>query len=467
MKKFIKIVSVVTALALSCGMLASCGKATDKDEQGRTIVSVGNWPSKEGASLDAATERKAKFEAVNTDVVIEPDAWTFERKTFYAKAAGGQLPTFYHAGYTEIPEIFASEYSADLTDALKKRGFDEKFNSDVLEIISDDKGNIKAVPHTAFVLGLGFHTELMEAAGLMEADGTPKQPKDWYEVAEFAVKIKEATGKAGFIFPTANHVGGWIFSSLAWSFGVDFMEQDKDGKWHATFDTAEAAEALQYIKDLKWKYDVLPNNTLIDATEYFKTYATGNAGMLVFHGDLPAQVSRYNMNPEHVGMMAMPAGPKRNVTLLGGGAWFVEDNATKDQIDAAVRWYEVEHNFNLTEELKTSIEKRTQIALDANALVGIKGMSIWSGDSEALAWEHKYIDEHANANTNHVKLYNEFCANCPAEIQAEEPVCCQELYGILDDCIQEVLSNKDADCAQLLKKANADFQTNYLDNLTY
>ena len=38
------------------------------------------------------------------------------------------------------------------------------------------------------------------------------------------------------------------------------------------------------------------------------------------------------------------------------------------------------------------------------------------------------------------------------EIQAEEPVCAQELYGILDSCIQEVLTNKDADCAALLKR---------------
>ncbi len=49
----------------------------------------------------------------------------------------------------------------------------------------------------------------------------------------------------------------------------------------------------------------------------------------------------------------------------------------------------------------------------------------------------------------------------------EEPICAQELYGILDGCIQEVLTNKDADCAALLEKANSDFQSNYLDNIDY
>jgi len=91
-------------------------------------------------------------------------------------------------------------------------------------------------------------------------------------------------------------------------------------------------------------------------------------------------------------------------------------------------------------------------------------MSIWSTNSESLSYEHSLIDKNANANQNHVKLYNDFVTDCPAEIQAEVPVCAQELYGVLDGCIQEVLTNKDADCAKLIKEACADFQANYLDN---
>jgi len=465
--KVFKVTSMALSLIMSVGLLAGCsGGSSDKDEQGRTVISVGAWPSKEGVKLDNANARKARFEEANPDVVIEPDVWTFDRKSFYAKAAGGQLPVVYNAGFTEVPELISSEYSADLTDVLKKRGYEGMFNEDILEVISDSEGNVKAFPHSAYVLGLAYNTELFEKAGLMENDGTPKQPKDWKEVAEFAVKIKEATGKSGFVFPTSANNGGWIFTPVAWSFGVDFMEKDKDGKWRATFDTPEAVEALQYIKDLKWKYDVLPSNTLIDGTEYYKTFATGNAAMMITAGDYPRKVTQYGMVPDQVGMMAMPAGTKRHVTLLGGGVWCVRDDATEDQIDAAVRWLETEYNFNLTEEFKINTQKDIEKKLSENELVGVKAMSIWSNKSEAVAWNNQLIDEKANSNPNHVRLYNEFVVNCPAEIQTEEPVCCQELYGILDNCIQEVLVNKDADCAELLKKANSDFQSNYLDNLT-
>ena len=94
----------------------------------------------------------------------------------------------------------------------------------------------------------------------MEADGTSKQPKDWMELVEFAKIIKHKTGKAGFIIPTTNNCGGWFFTNIAWSFGTDFMEQREDDTWEATFNTPETIEALQFIKDLKWKYDVFSNN---------------------------------------------------------------------------------------------------------------------------------------------------------------------------------------------------------------
>ena len=122
-KLFVKTVAFVSAVVLSMTLFAGCGsKDTATNEQGQTVIRVGGWPDKEGTELTNIEKRKADFEAANTDVVIEPDLWKFDRKTFYAKAAGGQLPDVYQAGFTEIAEIINSEYAADLTDVLKERG---------------------------------------------------------------------------------------------------------------------------------------------------------------------------------------------------------------------------------------------------------------------------------------------------------------------------------------------------------
>ena len=75
-----------------------------------------------------------------------------------------------------------------------------------------------------------------------------------------------------------------------------------------------------------------------------------------------------------------------------------------------------------------------------------------------------FLAKYANVAPNNVRLYNEFLDDEDVEVQPEEPVCAQDLYGVLDNCIQSVLSDRNADCRALLKKANSDFQTNFLNN---
>lgn len=466
-KKALQIIASAMSVVMITSCMAGCKKETsDKDEQGRTVVSVGAWPQK-GTGKEIIEARKEKFEKDNPDVSIVPDAWSFDLKSFYAKAAGGQLPTIYQTNFTEMSSIMSAGYSADLTKALKKRGYDGKFNQDVLNIVSKD-GKIYAFPYYGYVLGLGYNVDMFEKAGLMNADGTPKQPKDWEEVRDFAIKIKNATGKPGIVFPTSNNNGGWIFTPLAWSFGVEFMKQDKDGKWKATFDSQECINALQYIKDLKWKYDLLPSNTLIDGTEYYKTFGTDNAGMLIVAGDIGNNLTQYGMDVNKIGMMAIPSGPKGRFTLLGGGIYALNPKATDAQIDSALKWIETKYSYNITEDFKTAQQKDIQRALDENRIVGIKSLSVWDKDTESVKYTNDLIDKNANVNINHVKLYNDFVENLgDCKLKPEEPACAQELYGILDSCIQAVLIDKNADCSEIIKKACSDFQQNYLDNIDY
>lgn len=466
-RNFVGIVSGIIVLCILVGMLAGCGERSDKNEQGQTVISVGDWPDKEGAELDSMNLRKENFEKSNSDVEVQPNLWKFERKTFYSKAAGGQLPTVYRAGVTEMPEIIASGYSADISSVLKKRGYDGKFNEKMLEVISQD-GKIYAFPYACNLMGLMFNADLYKAAGLMDENGNPKQPESWDEVLDFAKKIKAATGKPGFVMPTAGNSGGWLFTCLAWSYGVDFVEKDADGKWQATFNTPEAAQALQFIKDMKWVHDVLPSNSLIDAAEWQRTFGTGGAGITFGAGDYPARtVAKYGMKPDQIGMLPMVKGPKRHVTLLSGDVFCLSADATEDQIDAAIRWIESGYNYKVTDEVRTNLISSHDIWEENNQIIGLKTMSVWSNDTEIVKFQRELADSRCNTNPNYVKPYNDFAMNCQIEIQPEEPVCCQELYQVLDSCLQEILTNKDADCAEVLEKANTDFQKNYLDNLIY
>ena len=70
----------------------------------------------------------------------------------------------------------------DITDALKKQGIYDKINPQVLDLVSKD-GKVYAFPYAAYILGIAFNVDDFQKAGLMNADGTPRQPKTWDELA--------------------------------------------------------------------------------------------------------------------------------------------------------------------------------------------------------------------------------------------------------------------------------------------
>lgn len=462
--KFKKIMCAVLGLAV-CASFTGCGNSNKgRTEDGRIAISTSGWPDPDSPDYPKAQEREQAFEAANPDVDLTGDTWSFDLKTFFPKAESGTLPTIYRCNFTEIQRIIDGEYAADLTDVLKQRGYEGKFSKKIVDVVSKD-GRIYSFPISTYILGLAINMDLFKEAGLVEADGTPKQPKDWFEMAEYAKIIKDKTGKSGFIMPTMNNAGGWIFTVIAWSFGTEFMKQEEDGSWTATFDSPECVEALQFIKDLRWKYDVLPQDILIDNNITAEYIATGKAAIMLGSGTIGTQIATYSINPDTLGMMAIPAGPKRYVTLLGGDTRAIREDATEEQIDACIRFLEFTGNgYDIDESGKQALQDTIEKNLERGAVIGIKSLSPWNDESAKQQFNNELIEKYANVSPNNVRLYNEFLNDENVEVQPEEPVCAQDLYGVLDRCIQSVLGDKNADCAALLKKANEDFQTNFLNN---
>ena len=110
---------------------------------------------------------------------------------------------------------------------------------------------------------------------------------------------------------------------------------------------------------------------------------------------------------------------------------------------------------------KTAMDGEYQVRAEQGLPVGFYQYSPWANSSERSAFEHETIDKYANILAENVAEFN----NPPADLQLkpEEPMNCQELYTVLDACIQEVITNPDADPAALIKQAAANFQSDFLD----
>lgn len=345
---------------------------------------------------------------------------------------------------------------------MTKNEFDKALNPDLLKLVQKD-GKYYGIPKDGYVMGLMYNVNLFKQAGLVDDKGVPNFPKTYEELAQTAKTIKEKTGKSGFFFPTKNNQGGWMFMNIAWAYGADF-EQQVDGKWKAVFNSPEAAEALQYVKDLKWKYDVLPANNLVDVgTDLFQMFGTEQVAMSFGISDWGnAIVQNMKMPKDNLAMSALPTGPKGNATLLGGGLYMFAPDATPEQLDSAFKWLDVKgFSPQTSEESLLGLETQSKTANEQGLIVGPHGLRVWVNEDRIKA-EQAILDKYTNVNMD---MFNDYMTNGSAGLRPEVPVNAQELYKTLDVAIQAVLTNKNADPKALLEKAAADFQKDYLDKV--
>ncbi len=456
-----KLIAMMLAAATAVSMLASCGEKGGTVD-GKINLQVGRWPDETQENNYATmNKRRDDFMAANPDINIIPDTFSYDEKMFTLKASAGQMPNLFGPWFTEIKKLIRSGYIADITEYIEKYGFDKAMNPSLLELASGPDGKIYGIPMSVYAQGLYINKKLFKEAGLVNSDGSIKVPQTYDEVAQFAQQIKEKTGKAGLVLPTTNNAGGWQFINIAWSNGVEFLKQKDDGTYEAIFDTQEMRNALQYVKDLKWKHDALVADTLVARPDTFKYFGTYQAGMMIADPPCNTLTTSYGMNIDDIMVVKMPAGPAGRFAQTGGDIWMFSSNSTPEQIDAGFKWLMFTGlSPELTEEKIENAKASYRNTLENGGIVLDKeSFPIWVGEErEKIAGEMRA--EFTNVKPENYEQYYDFTG---VTIKPEPEQCAQQLYAVLDKCIQEVITNKDADIDSLVKEAVKDFQLNHLD----
>ncbi len=451
------------ALALAAVTLISAGGCSKtKDVDGKVNISIGRWPDETNKeALTIQNKLKDDFMAANPDINIIPDTYAYDTKTFTMKASANQLPTVYGTYFTEVSQIIKQGYAADITEYMDKHNFTKNLNPVLLKAVTGEDGRIYGIPFFGYIQGLYINKKMFRDAGLVNEDGSIKIPDSWQEVAEFSQIIKEKTGKAGYVIPTSSNAGGWHFMNIAWSYGVEFEKQREDGTWEATFDTQEARDALQFIKDLKWKYNALLDDTVITQNDMYKYFGTSQAAMMIQNP--PFDGYTYGLDKKELYLTKIPKGTKDRVAQMGGDLWMFNPGSTPEQIEAGFKWLEFGGlSPTITDEQADQYKHNFEQAIENNGIVlPREGVELWS-NPETRDKLRSLRDEYKNVDDADYATY--FNAD-DVTVQVEPAACAQQLYSILDGCIQEVITNENADVAALITQANNDFQVNHLNKM--
>lgn len=487
-----KLLSIMLATSMLAATLTGCGKSSEtstKAESTATVektdeeaadsadttadsadaeteaasgepveVTLGIWPEDTmTADIEIHEGYVATLAEKNPNVTYTPAYYKYATDTFMPMVEAGTVPTVFETWFTEPQKLIKNGAVADITDELEARGWLEKMNPSIKELLSDENGRVYGVPRDGYALGMMINVELFEEAGLVDENGYPLYPKTWEELAQTAKTIKDATGSAGFCLLAKDNSGGWHFSNIAWAFGATLTMDNGDGTFTANLASDEAIAAMEYIKSLKWEYDVLTADpTSEDWGTGFMQLGTGGAAMYIGANDAVAQPTQVNGLPvDKLAMCPIPEGPGGQYSLFGGTPYMFSADATSEEINAALDYLEVMGKAPVaTDEAIAGMKSGAEKSV-AEGVPVIQGFPCWT-DQAKLDAEAAIVEEYGNVDSQMFKPY--FDATSADGLRSEEPGLTQDMYAELTKVLQEVITNQDADVTALMQQANTNYQ---------
>ena len=474
MKKMKRLLCLLLCFVMILSLTAGCGKkkttgdatstppsqepSTSTPESEKVVLKLGIWPEPTLTDDIALHEQYVKkFNELYPNVEVVPAHYKYATDTFVPMAEAGNLPTIFETWFTEPQKLIAGEFIADITDNLKARGWDQAMNPSIRDLLSKD-GRIYGIPRDGYALGIMMNVELFEEAGLVDGNGYPLYPKTWQELAETAKKIKDATGQAGLCLLAKDNAGGWHWSNIAWCFGATLTIDNGDGTFTANLNSPEAIAAMNFVKDLKWKYDVLTADPLNeDWGTGFTAIGTGTAAMYMAANDAVNQPTQVNGLPlEKLAMCAIPEGPGGQYSLFGGTPYVFAKNATYDEIEAALNYLEIMGKAPVASEAAIEGMRADAQNKVANGVPVIPRFPCWI-NQDILDAENKIIEEFGNVDT---KMYESYfnATKMDGNLRREEPGLTQDMYAEITKVLQAVIIDPNADVEALLNQANANYQ---------
>ncbi|MBM7563946.1 extracellular solute-binding protein [Paenibacillus sacheonensis] len=307
--------------------------ANTGDAAADAVVEITVWdqPSPDDPAKSFVEEQFAKFDAAHPNIKVKHvEAWQPDvREKFLTAVAGGEGPDLSYSAFPDMQVYIPKGIAADITDLVNGSPDKDRFIDGAFNLATKD-GKIYGIPNDMYTSGLIYNKKLFANAGITAP------PKTWEEFAADAQLVQQKNaGIVGFDILGMDWAD-WHFEYYVWQAGGDLTEQQPDGTAKLTFTSDAAVKALQYYKDLKWKYNVTQKNVVQDIGENEKDFYSGRSAMIIGTSDSFTNFVGRGMNPDDIGFAPFPAGPSGKAPAqVGGSFWMLNPKSSPEQQKAA------------------------------------------------------------------------------------------------------------------------------------
>jgi multiple sugar transport system substrate-binding protein len=437
------------------GVLAACVSAVSSAATGSTkvvTISVASLiPGSTPAAKAQFDSQVKEFQKANPNIKVTPVEYQWLGSTFAAKLAAGTLPTVFEVPFTDARTLGDNGQLADLTADVKKLPYFAKYNPAVIAEGTTSKGKIVALPKGAYAQALHYNRKLFSEAGL----DPNKPPTTWTQLRAYAKQIADKTGKAGYAeMAKSDNTGGWILTTLVYSLGGR-METGAGTKAKATLNNPQTLAGLNLLKQMRWTDNSMGANFDYGWSDINQAFAAGNVGMYINGSDVYTNlVSASNIDPSIYGIAPIPlAKNAKNAGVLGGGTLVaVRPDANAASRAAAVKWIDFFYERPLVDKAQAIRNAQTLVA--GKQPVGVPALPVFNKVQYDLA--NTWIKPYINVPQSQMKPFN--TGIFKQKLIPEPAASTQSVYHALDSVVQSVLTDKNANIAQLLQDANSSAQ---------
>ncbi len=279
-----RVVTAVTAAALTVGALAAC--ADDGSDNDQVTITILEFQESRAESVEQfLPEFEKEMAAQGKDIEVELITDILTDDQFKTKITqqllSGKAPDVIDMGGSNVPGLAGAGYLLKLDDYLDDWDGWNDFYPSVKDQIRQADGHYYSLPHEAGVQSLFYRKDVFEELGI-----DTSQPQTWDELIERLKAVKAETGEPPIVIPTGTAWGAGTWSEgflpIAAGTGSTFYDPET-AKWNvesegltATFNLFDELvnEGLLPVQDLlnpnPWeptKYEDFPEGTMTVAAQ--------------------------------------------------------------------------------------------------------------------------------------------------------------------------------------------------------
>lgn len=164
-------------------------------------------------------------------------------------------------------------------------------------------------------------------------------PKTWDELIGCAVKLTDRSkNRYGYSMLLDDWLD-WYLQFYVWQAGGDLTKLNSDGTIELQFTSPAVLKAVEFYRELRWKYRVIQDEMTLNHEQLVKEFAQGKSAMIIYAPNNLPWLVNLGMKKEDIGIIPMPAGPSGiPVTSLEVNLGVITANPSKAKQDAAWEW---------------------------------------------------------------------------------------------------------------------------------